>query len=131
MRTAEHIIPVRWGDQDAFGHVNNSIIARYVEDARVHFLSAIGMDMRPGVPHGPILADIHIAFRRPLFFPDTVHVTTRVAHIGTTSLTLEHTLQNDAGKLIADATDVIVYYDYTASHKEPLPDDIRRLALGS
>jgi acyl-CoA thioester hydrolase len=130
MRAANHDIPVRWGDQDAFGHVNNSVIARYVEDARVHFLADAGMDMRPGVPHGPILADLHLAFRHPLFFPDTVHVATRAAHLGTTSVTLEHTLLNDAGTLIASATDIIVYYVYTAARKEPIPDGIRqRLAV--
>ncbi len=29
----ETIIPLRWGDMDAFGHVNNTLYFRYMEQA--------------------------------------------------------------------------------------------------
>ncbi|MGH8025889.1 MAG: acyl-CoA thioesterase, partial [Pseudoxanthomonas sp.] len=34
-------ISVRWGDMDAFNHVNNAQYLRYLEEARVRWLAGI------------------------------------------------------------------------------------------
>jgi acyl-CoA thioesterase FadM len=31
-------MPIRWGDMDAYGHVNNTVYFRYMEQARVEWL---------------------------------------------------------------------------------------------
>ena len=31
-------MPIRWGDMDAYGHVNNTIYFRYMEQARVEWI---------------------------------------------------------------------------------------------
>jgi acyl-CoA thioester hydrolase len=31
-------IPVRWGDMDAFGHVNNTVYFRYFEETRFQWM---------------------------------------------------------------------------------------------
>ena len=31
---------IRWGDMDAFGHVNNTVYFRYMEQARLEWLHA-------------------------------------------------------------------------------------------
>ena len=31
----EMLMPIRWGDMDAMGHVNNTVYFRYMETARV------------------------------------------------------------------------------------------------
>ena len=33
--------PVRWGDMDVMGHVNNTMYFRYMESARIDWLAAI------------------------------------------------------------------------------------------
>jgi acyl-ACP thioesterase len=33
-------MPIRWGDMDAYGHVNNTIYFRYMEQARVEWIEA-------------------------------------------------------------------------------------------
>ena len=35
-------VPVAWGEQDLFGHVNNVVYFRYFESVRMHFLERIG-----------------------------------------------------------------------------------------
>lgn len=37
---ARHIYscPLRWSDMDAFGHVNNVVFLRYLEEARIDFM---------------------------------------------------------------------------------------------
>ena len=38
----EMVVPIRWGDMDALGHVNNALYFRYMETARVEWLRAVG-----------------------------------------------------------------------------------------
>ena len=40
-------IPVRWGDMDAMGHVNNTIYFRYFEIARLEWLYSVGATSTP------------------------------------------------------------------------------------
>ena len=49
--------PVQWGDQDAFGHVNNTIYFRWFESARLAYAADLGLpQMVDGeVVVGPIL----------------------------------------------------------------------------
>src|ERR1700677_2939135 len=36
-------IPVQWGDQDAFAHVNNVVFFRWFESARIAYFRRIGL----------------------------------------------------------------------------------------
>src|SRR3954464_3197376 len=80
-------LPVQWGDQDAFGHVNNAIYFRWYESARIAYSQRIGLiDLFESERIGPILASISCDYRRAITFPDTVDVGSRVTRIGRTSL---------------------------------------------
>ncbi|MDB5909191.1 MAG: acyl-CoA thioesterase [Massilia sp.] len=35
-------MPIRWGDMDAMGHVNNTVYFRYFEQARISWFDEIG-----------------------------------------------------------------------------------------
>ena len=35
-------MPIRWGDMDAMGHVNNTVYFRYFEQARIALFEAMG-----------------------------------------------------------------------------------------
>ncbi len=39
--TLEMVIPIRWGDMDAMGHVNNTIYFRYLEIIRIEWLHSV------------------------------------------------------------------------------------------
>ena len=36
--------PIRWGDMDAMGHVNNAVYFRYMETVRIEWMTQAGMD---------------------------------------------------------------------------------------
>ncbi len=36
-------VPVWWGDQDAFGHVNNTVYLRWFESARIAYSREVGL----------------------------------------------------------------------------------------
>ena len=95
-------LPVFWGDQDAFGHVNNNAYFRWFESARIAYSQRIGLlDLFKAERIGPILASISCDYRRQLNFPDTVHVGIRVTRIGRTSLGLEHVIVSQSQSAVA------------------------------
>lgn len=40
--THEMVIPIRWGDMDAMGHVNNTVYFRYLETVRIAWFGSLG-----------------------------------------------------------------------------------------
>ena len=127
-------LPVRWGDMDAFGHVNNTVFFRFFESARIEYLRSIAFTAGgPGSGIGPILASTHCRFRRPLAFPDTVRVGARTTSLEEDRFIMEYVLVSDAaGGVAAEGGGVVVSYDYDAGRKARIPDGVRSriLALG-
>ncbi len=121
-------IPVQWGDQDAFQHVNNTVYLRWFESSRIAYTRKLGLwDLLETHQVGPILASSKIDYRRPLTFPDAVRIGTKVARVGRTSLTLEHRVVGLSTNLVAaEGMAVIVLYDYKKAEPYPIPDPIRR-----
>ena len=90
-------LPVLWGDQDTFHHVNNVVYFRWFETARIAYNRRVGLMTSDKVPPiGPILAATSSSYRRQITEPDTVHVAVRVVKIGRTSLGLEHIVVSQA-----------------------------------
>jgi acyl-CoA thioester hydrolase len=120
-------LPVQWGDQDMFGHVNNAIYFRWYESARIAYLERIGLSkLMERQRVGPILAAIGCNYRRQLTFPDTVEVGSRITRIGRSSLTMTHALWSQRQQaLVADGESTIVVFDYQTQRPVPVPDAIR------
>ncbi|UCH27778.1 MAG: acyl-CoA thioesterase [Trueperaceae bacterium] len=112
-------IQVRFHDTDALGHLNNTAYAAYAELARVDFIRAQGSESGMF-----ILAHLSIDFRRQVRFGEAVSVLTAVERIGTSSLTLSHTVQSD-GEVAADCRSVLVFFDYLSDRSRPIPEALR------
>ena len=120
-------LPVQWGDQDAFGHVNNTVYFRWFESARIAYGGRIELsESGEGHEIAPILAAITCNYRRQLKYPDTVHVGARVTRIGRSSLTMEHRLVSQfSGAIAADGDSTLVAFDYLAQKPVPIPPAVR------
>jgi acyl-CoA thioester hydrolase len=120
-------IPVLWGDQDAFGHVNNTVPIRWFESARIAYIERREMEQLMSASGlGPILAAICCNYRRQLHYPDTVHIGARVARIGRTSFVMEHAVWSERlAEIAADGTSTIVMFDYATNRPRRMPDDMR------
>ena len=119
-------IPVQWGDQDAFSHVNNTVYLRWCESVRIEYLRLVGMwGIGPdGV--GPILASISCDYRRLLTYPDTVHVGVRVDKIGNSSFRMDHVVVSESQKVVAaEVRSTIVVVDYKHNKSVPVPEPVR------
>ena len=103
-------LPVLWGNQDAFGHVNNTIFFLWFESARIHYLHESNMQPimdEHGV--GPILAAIQCNYRKQVKFPDRVAISARVTEMGRTSMKMAHEVYSHAHQaLVADGLSTVV-----------------------
>jgi acyl-CoA thioester hydrolase len=118
--------PVQWGDQDPFGHVNNTIYFRWCESARLAYTARLGLADTPS-NIGPILASIGCNFRRQLKFPDHVQIGARITRLGNSSLTMAHAIYSESLRAIAaDGDSTLVVFDYQRQRPCPIPAEIRR-----
>jgi len=120
-------IPVRWGDMDAFAHVNNTVFFQYFEVARIAYFDAIGYrEEMEATGRGPILAETSCRFRRPLTFPDTVTVAARVPDVGEDRFVMEYRIWSDSQQTVAAKGEgLIVSFDYRGGARCALPEEIR------
>ncbi len=121
-------VPIWWGDQDAFGHVNNAVPLKWFESSRIAYAGKIGLwESLETQKIGPILASIRCDYRLQLRFPDSVLVGARIVRIGRTSLTMDHrVVSRELRDVALDGTSTLVVFDYSAQSPRPVPDPIRR-----
>lgn len=120
-------LPVQWGEQDAFGHVNNTVYFRWCESARLLYLEQVGMAAQSHAGEvGPILAHIGCDFRQPVTYPDAVEVGARVTRIGRSSFDMEHRVVSARLGVVAEARSTLVVYDYAAARPSPVPEEMRK-----
>jgi acyl-CoA thioester hydrolase len=127
----EMTIPIRWGDMDAMGHVNNTIYFRYFETVRLDWF------FRVAAPHGisllehegVIIVNAFCNFIRQLEFPGDVRAKFYVANAGRSSfdtyLTLERT--DEPGVVYTEGGATTVWTDFKAKKSRPMPDWLREL----
>lgn len=122
-------LPVQWGDQDSFGHVNNAIYFRWYESARISYLDQTGVaQLAKGRGLGPILARIACNYRLQLHYPDTVCIGARIVSLGNSSFAMEHVAFSESmNAVIADGDSTVVIFDYATNKPCRIPDDAREL----
>lgn len=119
-------IPIVWGDMDAFNHVNNTRFFRYFETARIKYFEKAGfIESMEKNSIGPILANISAKFIKPLFYPDTITVGTRVTSVEPTQFVMEYIIESKSKGIAAIGESKIVVYDYKSSERTTLPDAVR------
>lgn len=117
---------IDWSELDLFGHVNNVAFFKYIQAARVNYWEISGLDQFfKASNQGPILASCQCNFKFPLFYPGMVKVETHCVYIKNTSFSFQHQLYNDKGEIAAEATDIIVMYDFSKNEKMPFPPAIK------
>jgi acyl-CoA thioester hydrolase len=127
-RTALFRLPLqlRWGDLDAFNHVNNSNFLTYLEEARIRWFDSIG-EAWVTDEFAPLLAAVQLNYRRPIPYPSEVVVQLFVDRVGTSSVTIAHAIASDDGTVLyCDGHVVAVWIDRASGRPRALPDSIRK-----
>ncbi len=118
-------IEVRFGDLDAFAHVNNATFLTYLENARVaHFRAFIGV-ANPDDFKG-VVARIEIDYKAPIWLNSPVVCHVGITEMGNSSLAYEYRLCSpDGAVMYAWANSVHVMFDRATQRSIPLDEDFR------
>ncbi len=124
--TYEMTIPIRWGDMDAMGHVNNTIYFRYLEFVRIDWMLSLGLGLQMD-REGFVIVNAFCNFIRQLEYPGDVVAKHYVANPGRSSFDAFVTLErsDEPGVLYATGGATTVWLDFAASKTLPMPDALR------
>ena len=124
-------MPIRWGDMDAMGHVNNTVYFRYIEQARISWFDEIACTPNPE-GEGPVIVNAHCSFIKQLKYPGEIEVSTLVGPPGRSSFEMYHEIRlvgadGQAGVLHSEGGAKVVWVNFPAEKSAPLPDELRSL----
>ena len=119
-------MPLRWGDMDAMGHINNTLYFRYMEVCRLDWIFKQGVSTRLE-GQGPVIINAFCNFLRQLEYPGDIRVTMHVAQPGRSSFETYHTIErtDEPGVVYAEGGARTVWTDYAAKKSAPMPDWFR------
>ena len=119
------LIPIRWGDMDAYGHVNNTVYFRYMEQARVEFLEQLGFKVMPK-GSAPVIINASCTFLIPLNYPGVVEVRMFCGHPGRSSVPTHYEIRRqDDDTIHATGDSKMVWMDVASGKSVPIPDELR------
>jgi acyl-CoA thioester hydrolase len=119
-------IKVKWGEMDAWQHLNNTVYIRYIEDGRMDLFEKISMssDMKNLVV-GPILAAIQCDYLAPVTYPDTLTVFSKAQQTSSKKVAFEHALWSEKSQcVVAKGTALVVYYDFKRLKSCEIPTEV-------
>ncbi len=121
---------VRWGEMDAMGHVNNTVYFRYLENARIAWMEAIGCHPDPR-GEGLVIVNAFCNFYRQLEFPAEVLLKLYVSDPGRATFdtwgTMERVDQPD--EICAAGGATMIWVDFPQQKAKTLPDWMRALVV--
>ena len=107
-------VPVRWGDLDAYGHVNNVAIMGLLEQARVQAFWETPRPVLPPLVAGAdvqvVVADAHVTYRRAIAYAPAVDVSVSVPRVGGASFVIGYEIEV-AGEVAVTATTTLALVD--------------------
>ncbi|KAI8920183.1 HotDog domain-containing protein [Powellomyces hirtus] len=129
-------LPVQWGEQDAFGHLNNVVYMRYIESGRLAYFDQI---LKPHLSKaaynsfiqargvGPIVKSVSCKYIAPVRYPDTVTVAVKVHpdsvkkdRFTQSAIVVSHAQE----RIVASSESVIVTFDYREQCKADIPQEV-------
>jgi acyl-CoA thioester hydrolase len=124
---ARHVYrcPLRWSDMDAFGHVNNAVFLRYLEEARIDLTFRLAPGGSRSFQGGSVVARHEIDYLRPLVHGyEPVTIETWVTNVAAASVTYAYEIKHGE-QVYARASTVVVPYDLAAGRLRRLTAEER------
>jgi acyl-CoA thioester hydrolase len=124
------LIPTRWMDNDAYGHVNNVVYYSWFDTVVNAWLIEQGLlDIHHGNPIG-LVVETGCRYNRSVAFPETVEAGLRIAKLGNSSVRWEVGLFTAGHETpAAEGHFVHVYVERETRRPAPLPDAWRQVLL--
>jgi acyl-CoA thioester hydrolase len=107
---------------DAYGHVNNVVFLRYLEEARIDFLFRPEKDFK----QGSVVARHEIDYKRQLVHRHTpVDIELWITEIRAASFTIAYEVKDGDDQIYVRASTVIVPFDFEAQRPRRITDEER------
>lgn len=119
-------ITTRWGDNDAYRHVNNVVYYAFFDTVVNQLLIEAGLLDVGASPVIALVVETQCRYAAPISFPDRVHAGVRVAALGRSSVRYEIALfRNEEDEAAAEGYFVHVHVDRATDRPCPIPADVR------
>ena len=124
----ETVMPIRWGDMDAMGHVNNTVYFRYLETARIDWFTSMGVDPDPS-GQGPVIVNAFCNFHRQLEYPGDIRVTVYASDPARTTFETWATIErlDQPGEVFASGGATTIWVDFPQQKAVNLPEWLKEL----
>jgi acyl-CoA thioester hydrolase len=128
----ETIISIRWGDMDSYRHINNTVYFRYMEQARIEWITSLGYSCT-AEKEAMIMVNGFCNFYKQVSFPASLRVSTFVGQIGNSTVDLINTMELIAASadqgpvLCADGGATMLWVDLEKNKSMPWPESILKV----
>jgi len=104
---------VRVADVNYGGHVANSAVLNFFQDARIAYLKSLGgySELDIGNQCGIILPEAHVRYLAEMFLGDELKIGVKIVKVGRSSFTMSYRIERD-GVATAEGETVLVCFDY-------------------
>jgi len=115
-----HISDINYG-----GHVANSAVLNFFQDARIAYLRDLGEFSEMDIGGcGLIQPEAHVKYKAEMFHNDVLKIWVGVSEIKRSSFELRYCIERE-GEITAEGGTPLVSYDYTRKKPCRLPGDFR------
>jgi acyl-CoA thioester hydrolase len=116
-------IPMRWGDMDAMGHVNNTLYFRYLETVRIEWMRSIGCQPDPA-GEGPVIVNAFCNFYKQLVYPGDVLIKMYASDPQRTTFETWGTMErvDEPGVIYAAGGATTIWVNFPLQKAAALPD---------
>ena len=118
---------VRVVDVNYGGHVANSAVLNFFQDARLAYLKNLGgySEMHVGGGCGLILPEAHVKYLAEMFLGDDLTIGVKIVEVGRSSFRMAYRVERD-GKPTAEGDTTLVCFDYQARRPRRLDEEFVR-----
>lgn len=119
-------VHVRFSDVDVYGHTNNVKYFEYFQESRIRLFGRLWEGLgEEGRPPPVVVAQIDVDYAVPILFrPEPYDTWSRVASLGSTSMTIEAEI-SDGDSVLSRARVVVVFIDPATGRPTPPDADYR------
>jgi acyl-CoA thioester hydrolase len=128
----ETTVSIRWGDMDSYRHINNTVYFRYMEQARIEWITSMGFSSI-AEKEAMIMVNGFCNFYKQVSFPGALCIKTFVGAIGNSTVDLINTMElvspekHDAPVLCAAGGATMVWVDLEKNKSMPWPESILKV----
>jgi len=115
---------VRVADINYGGHVSNSAVLNYFQDARIAYLKQFGYTELDIGGCGFIMPEAHVRYMAEMFLGDELRIGVRISEMRNSAFVMIYEIER-CGTVTAQGSTNLVAYDYQVRKPRRLPEPFR------